>query len=209
MAKKKKKKSGLTVDFSGVETNVLVPEGDYRSKVAEVSQEVAEKSGNEYLKWKFVTIDEDKKLNNKSIFYNTSLQPQALWNLKNLLECLGVDVPDDEMELDLPELVDLEVMLSIEHETYDGKKRPRVVDFSPLVDNEEEVEAVDDEEEEEEEEEESEVYSTEEVEEMDEDDLANVVKAHDLKVNLKKAKTLKKKRALVIDALEEAELLED
>lgn len=51
--------------------------------------------------------------------------------------------------------------------------------------------------------------SSDEVNEMNEDDLEDLIEQHDLEVELDKHRTLKKKRAAVLDALEEADLLED
>ena len=51
--------------------------------------------------------------------------------------------------------------------------------------------------------------SRSDVEDMDEDELEELVDKHDLEVDLDKIKKLPKKVAAVIDALEEADLLED
>lgn len=231
----KNKKKGLKVDFSGVEGRVLLPEGDYHVRVEVVEQEESS-NGNSYLKWTFRTIDDDPKLNNKPLWYNTSLLPQALWNLRNLLETLGVDIEDD-MELDLDSYADLECIVSVEHEKYEGKQRAKVTDFQPLVEDsdakkvmketaddegedeseeEDPAEAEEDEEAEEEAEEgdgeeeevaEKEGYSREELKDMDQDELSDIVKKHKLKI--RDGLTAKKRRAAIIAALEEEELVTD
>jgi hypothetical protein len=196
----KKNSNAVNVDFSGVETRILLPEGIYAASVAEVSQEQGDKAP--YLSWKFKTIDDDPKLNDKPLYNNTSLAPQSLWVLGSLLETLGVERPDGPMDIDFDDLVGLELLLVVEHEEYQGKPRSKVVDFQPMTDEEEEegntVIVTDDGED-------GETYTTEEINEMDADGLAEVVEEHDLKV--KPIKKIAKYRSAVIDALEEADLL--
>ena len=140
-SKKKAKNSAvLTVDMTGVEAGGVVAEGDYGVKVAKVEHKIAESSGKPMLVWEFdITEGGTGKL-----WYNTSLQPQALFNLKNVLICLGVSVPDGKMKLDLDEYLDMECGVTVGHEVYDGKKRARIVDIWPL----DEAEYKDDDEEE-------------------------------------------------------------
>lgn len=231
--KNKGKKKRIKVDFTGVETRTLLPEGQYHAKVHEISQEDGDKAP--YLKWVFAVVSDDKT-NGAKLFYNTSLAPQALWNLRNLLETLGVETPSSEMELDTDEYIGLELMLRVEHETWEGKDRAKVTDFTPLEetastedDDEGEKEETDDEEsedaEEEEdgdEEEESDgdeggdesdeeeddgKLSATDVKEMDDAELADVVKKHKLKVELKAIKKHSKRVAAVLDALETKDLL--
>lgn len=226
-AKKGKKK--LRVDFTGVDVRILVPEGDYHASVAETALE--DGSAAQYIAWKFKIHDDDKKINGQHVYYNTSLAPQALWNLRNLLEALGVETPSSEMDLDLESYAGLELMIRVEHESYEGKDRARVSDFSALeetadaeddekrdeeeTDAEEEVEeAGEDEEEaeaepdEEEEEEASDKLTGDEVRAMDEAELKDLIKKHKLKVDIKGLEKKPKKRAaMVIDALEKADLL--
>lgn len=234
---KKKKKGGIKVDFSDVETRVLLPEGDYHVKVEEVTEEESGE-GNAYLKWTFRTMDDDKAIDNKPLWYNTSLLPQALWNLRGLLEALGVEIEDD-MELDLDEYADLECMVSVEHEKYEGKTKAKIVDYAAWEeetpgdrvakaakgkkeknaegDEDTEVEEGDEGEEEEGEEgeeeegeegeEEAESYTTSDVKDMEEDELADLVKKHSLKVKM--SLPLKKRRAAILAALEENDLLSD
>lgn len=174
MAKSDKKKSKkLKVSFKDVETRKKVPDGQYHAKVEEVSVE----DGNEhqYLKWTFEVMDPEYK--SAKLYTNTSLAPQALWNLRSLLDALGVETPDDEFELDLPSYVGLEVNLTVENETYEGKQRPKVTDYSPLdetAEAEDDEEKSDDEDEEasddDDEEEESEDEESDDDEEAEEDD---------------------------------------
>lgn len=232
MAKDKKKNKGLFVDMTDVETRVLVPEDQYRLKVDNITAEESSE-GNSYLKWTFTISGDEKKVKGQKLYYNTSLLPQALWNLGNLLRTLGVEVPQGKMKLELEEYIGLECMGTVEHEKYEGKTQARLTDFSPLTDEEEEdedkeeddkdeeaddededdsdeaeEESDDEDDEEEDEDEESEAVSADEVKAMKLDDLQALVKKHELKI--KKASNKPKKfRAQVLEALEEAGLLGD
>lgn len=123
-------KKGLTVDFSGVESGGgrAVDDGEYVAEVTSVSEEESE-SGNPYLAWKW-KITESGDAKGATIYDNTSLQPQALWRLKGLLEVLGFDVPDSAMTIDLKALVGKKATLEITNEEYRGKQKPRVTAFN-------------------------------------------------------------------------------
>jgi hypothetical protein len=125
MARRAKKTS---LNFKGVEGKTLIPAGDYASKVVEVSVEKGQGDYN-YFKWVFEITE--GKYKGKKLFTNTSHNPAALWNLKNLLVALGVEVPDGEMEFDLEEFVDMEVTLVVDEDEYNGKPQSRVVDYYP------------------------------------------------------------------------------
>jgi hypothetical protein len=119
------KKKGLSVDFSGVESGgKAVPDGAYEVEVVEVTEEEGADSGNPYLKWKFRITEGDSK--GAALYDNTSLQPQALWRLKGLLEVLGVEVPDSSMELDLAEYTGQTLTVTVVNEEFQGRDRPKV-----------------------------------------------------------------------------------
>lgn len=207
MAKRTSRRKGgntVNVDFEGVDVRVLLPEGMYETTVDEVKLE--DNNGKPYLAWKFKTIDDDPKFDGKTLYNNTSLQPQSLWVLASLLDCLGVERPNGPMDLDLEELVGLEVMLQVEHEEYEGKTRAKVVDFMAATDSDggEEVE-VDDDEGEDEGGEGGDGYTEEGIMAMDADELAEVIEENDLKV--RKVKKLATMRAKVVEALQEAGLI--
>lgn len=222
MARKRKAKgNSVSVNFEGVEGRVLLPEGDYRAVVESVEADEAQ-SGNQYLKWQFKTQSDKPAENNKTLYYNTSLAPQALWNLRNLLETLGVEIPDGPMDLDLDGMPGLEIILSVEHEDYEGRARSKVFDFMVAGDSDEDEEEDDDVEVEEDEEEDSEEededeegdddgdesdgYTEEEINEMDAADLKQVVKDNELDIKVGKRITAKLRKS-IIDALREDDLI--
>lgn len=195
-----KAKAGIRVDFKGVEgRRSLIPDGEYSVAVEEITKSTSE-AGNDNIEWKFSVVSEDSKLNNAKLWYNTSLLPQSLWNLRNLLETLGVEVPDGPLDIDFKELVGLEMMAVVEADTYEGKKRSKIVDFYPTEDGEgdgkEKVVAGD--------EGEIEGMTVEEINELEDEEFAEIIERYDLDINLKAAKTLKKKRALLLETMEKA-----
>lgn len=168
----KKSNSVISVDFTGVEASGKVQEGRQKLTVDGTPEvRVSERSGSEYINWKF-------KAAGGSLYHTTSLQPQALWNLRNTLEALGLEVPEGSLDIDLTELDGLECGAEVQHEVYQGKKRPVIVDLFPL----EELEGSEDEEEQDDEE----AYLTyDEIMEMDKDELLEVAEEHDIKVPVK------------------------
>lgn len=127
------KKKGISVDFTGVESGgKAVPDGVYEFEVMEVTEETSE-SNNQYLKWKSKVISEGPA-SGGIVYDNTSLQPQALWRLKGFLECLGVEVPDSSMELDLEEYVGMTFTATVANENYQGKDRPKIAQYGGEVD---------------------------------------------------------------------------
>lgn len=214
-----------TLDFSNVETRVKVEEGEYEVAV----EECEEKEGNQapYLAWKF-KIDEGSESDGGVLYLNTSMSEAALWNLKALFEALGIEV-DGEMEVDPSEYVGERCMVSVDLETFEGKKRPRIVDFwavpkkGKTATKGKAKPAEEDEPEEKPargkgkpagkgkgkpEPEEKENLTQDQITDMDEDELEDIVKEYDLEVDLSKFKTLRKKQTAVVDAAEKADVLE-
>jgi hypothetical protein len=126
MARSKKK--AISVNFDGVESGgSVLPEDDYLVKVDEVELETSDSSGQDYLSFTFEVAEGDHT--GKKLYHNCSLQPQALFNLRNVLESLGVDVPDGPMDLDPADLIDLTCSVAVQHEEYQGKTKARIVEF--------------------------------------------------------------------------------
>lgn len=216
------KSNSISLDLSKVEGRVNFKEGDHLLEVMEVTKESGAKA--DYLSWKMQAVEGDSE--GAIVYNNTSLSEQSLWNLRTKLEALGVEIPDSEFDLDLEELVGLQLMGTIELETYEGKKRPRLADFWAAEEAEPEKEekparsrrGADKEEAEEKPArgrgkkaaaKEEPALSQDDINDMSEEELADVIEEHDLDVDLDDFKTLRKQRAAVIDAAQEAGLLEE
>lgn len=187
----KKKGRSVKVNMEGVESGYkLIPEGDYAFIGNSVSLE--EGDNGQYLLWEpKITRG---KYKGATLRMYTSLQPKALWNLKGVLEAGGMEVPDSVMDLDLDELEKLEFAGTVEHDTYEGKKRSKIVDVQSLDTLDAEGDEGDSDE--------GDSLDPDAVKEMDEEELEAAIEAYGLDVDLSKLKTLAKKRQAVIDALE-------
>lgn len=129
----KTKGGSLKLDFSEVEaSSFAIPNGGYVLSVTSVEKKRSESSGNEYLSWEFKIAEGKHK--GKKVWDNTSLQPQALWRLRNLFEAMGVEIEDGEVEVDLDDLEGETVGAEIENEKYQGKDKARVTNFITVDD---------------------------------------------------------------------------
>lgn len=117
------------VNFKGVETRSTPPEGDYLLRVAEAKKGKSS-SNNEQSEFIFEIKKPTENKGNKLYLYCPHID-NSLWKLASVLAALGVDVPDDEMEIDYDDLIDREMMGVVHHETYNGKKQARLGDWAP------------------------------------------------------------------------------
>lgn len=284
---KKSKKTTINVNFKGVESRRTPPEGDYKCKVLEATSGKSG-AGNEQIE--FVAEIASGEYKGQKLYLYCPLQENSLWKLHAFLTALGVDVPEDDLDIDLGELVDEEFMGVITHETYNGRKRAKLTDFDSIAnysgddddededdkpkkkgkskskksdddeDDEDEKPAkgkkskgkkkpADDEDDDEDEDEKpakgkktakgkkkpadddedededekpakgkkskdkgkkkAKTFDRDEVEDMDEDELEELIEESGIDVDLDDYKKLPKKVAAVIEALEEADLLDD
>ena len=195
---KSRKSNSIKVDFTGVESSGKLEAGRQILTVDGVPEmKTSENSGNDYINWKM-------KGEGGTVYHTTSLQPQALWNLRNLLEAMGQEVPDGAIDLDLDDYDGMELGAEIDHETYQGKKKPVIVDLFPIdeLDGEEGPEEEEEEPEEEAEEEGSEEELTyEEVMEMDKEELLELAEEEDIKVLAKQKRKLETLREHIASKL--------
>lgn len=127
-SRRSNKKSTVSVDFKGVESGgKVIPEDDYLLRVDEVELKNSDGSGEDYLSFVFEVDDGD--FSGTKLYHNCSLQPQALFNLRSLLEALGFEVPDGPMDLEPADLIDLTCVGSVYHEKYQGKTKNKLSEF--------------------------------------------------------------------------------
>jgi len=88
----------INVNLNEVESGfALFPEDNYRVEIQESSKLMKSDSGA-YIRW--IAKCTDGEMEGKLIGWNTSLLPQALWNVKSLMEALGVEWDDDGFDLE-------------------------------------------------------------------------------------------------------------
>lgn len=167
----------LQVDFTGVEGRKAARHyepGDYAVKIVSVEQgESAQKQTPQLVvKYQFM----DGPYQGKDVYQRINLLPQSLWVLRNLLEAVGVSVPNKVVQIPLKKLSGKELAITIEDDTYKGddgkaKTTSKIVDTFPIDDLAEAGEDDELPEDEDEEEEETEEAEDEDTEDEDEDDL--------------------------------------
>lgn len=133
MARARKAKStSVKVNFKDIETRTRVnKEGDYPLKVIEAVNDKSGSGGDMIAFTLEVTKGEFKGA--KAWFY-CPLAENSLWKLHAFLTALGVEVPEDEFDIDLSELVDLEVVGVFTPDTYNGKRTFKMTDFTSIED---------------------------------------------------------------------------
>lgn len=184
--------SSVNVDLSGVETSRrAIPEGTYSLVVNQVEQKTS-REGNPMIAFEFEVSEGPHK--GAKLFENCSLQPQALFKLKSVLLALGMEIPNKAFDLNLKDLIGLECEVEVGHETYEGKKRARILEYI----NPEESGDSEGEEDEEEGEDLEDTLS-----EMDKDELKDL--ALELDIPKKKVLAAKKVKDLVALILDEAD----
>lgn len=181
----------LTVDFSNVGDRqeggiraAHVPEGDYILKTLACVKKwkKGEEDGPGYLQWRFSIARPDKFKNAGVVYFITSLKDEALWNLRNLMEDMGLKVPKSSVKIPIAEIVkkQLQVGATLADDEYEGKVKSIIVATFKKSQYEETAEggsAEEDDEDDEEVEGEPAVASTgsddeeEDLEELDVDDL--------------------------------------
>lgn len=125
---KKMSSNKVSVDFSGVESGGgrKIPEGEYLLKVVEVEMKDSQ-AGNQYLAFKYKVAN--GPFAGANIWDNVSLKSTALWRLRTLLECFGMNPPEGKMDLDLTKMVGKTIFVEVANETYQGKEKPRITNL--------------------------------------------------------------------------------
>lgn len=109
----------IKLDFSDIDVGGFeaLPDGTYPGVIAAITQERGKSSGKPYLKM-VIKLQESEELGVKKgrqVFTNFSLQPQALWRLKQLMIRLGwsKDELDSEFDLEPGDLIGRDVVTKL------------------------------------------------------------------------------------------------
>lgn len=116
---------GVVLDFTNVQGGSFtpVPEGEYNVVLEKAEMKKAKTDGSDMISVTWSITDEEYE--NRKLFENYSLKPQALWKLKNTLGALGFDV-SGALEFDVEDLVGQEAVALVVIETYEGKEKNTV-----------------------------------------------------------------------------------
>jgi hypothetical protein len=214
MAKAAKKKPISIPSLADVETSFRFPEGTYEAKVVGCERGESRRSDDDLINWRFEITEGPYA--GKSISHKTSLSERSLWKLKQLLEALNYDIPDDDFDLDPDEVMDSELAIQIADRTYQNNQGQDVTisdvtGYAPAGAARGVDEKADEEEEDKPEkgkasskkakkEEPHAIATADEVNSMDQEELEALVEEHGIDVDLSEFRTLSKKRAAVIKA---------
>ena len=120
----------VKVNFEGVGDFTVVPEGRYVAKVKSVEEKASKAGGEGYLE--FVLTIADGEFRGAQVWHRCTLKPQGLWNLRNTLLAMGIDVPKKAMEINYTKLIGMKLGISVAHEDFEGKARAKVGDVFPV-----------------------------------------------------------------------------
>lgn len=123
----------VKVDFSGVGEakafDTIVP-GIYNVRVESIDILKAEGKEFPYLKWTLViTSPQCKGLH---LYHNTSLAPHALFNLRDTLTALGMQIPKSAVTIDIDKFIGLGFTVETNMRPYNGEDKPNVKKVMPL-----------------------------------------------------------------------------
>jgi hypothetical protein len=177
MATKSRKTKVTKINFGGVEGTPgqrrgarRIPEGDYLAKIVKVEPHKTEKGKSFH--WQFQVTESasgNKKHKGVTFHYYTSLKPDALFNLRNLIfAATGRNVTGKSLNFDPNKLKGKVIGIIVEDEEYKKKIQSRCVDVLPK--DQLEAEDEDDEDEDEDEDEDDEEDDEDEEDEEDEDE---------------------------------------
>ena len=120
---------GMHVDFTGVSSGFeKIEPGTYLARVTKIEQRMSQ-ANKPYLNWEFQIVGGE--YDNRKAWYITSLAPNALWKLKDMLiNAFGKSKEElaGEFDFDETEFIGEEVALIIGEEEYNGEMRDRVLD---------------------------------------------------------------------------------
>ena len=158
---KQSKVTTLSVNFTGVEDRrggsaAHVAEGDYLLKLDSAEVKKNQNNDGKHVLWVFSIVDGPQKSSGK-IYHRTTLKPESLWALRNILsDLLQKDIPKKALNIDFSKYTGKQIGATIEDdEPYENKVKSKIAftfpasDFEKLSDGEEVEDSDDDEDEEE------------------------------------------------------------
>lgn len=115
----------IKVDFGGVDQEIKkgsgkskhIPEGDYIGKIISGEVKQSERTGSSYINWKFQVVKGPHK--GVTLYGSTSLKPEALWSLRNLIHAAtGKNVAGKAVSFDPENIYGKIVGLAVEDNEY-------------------------------------------------------------------------------------------
>jgi len=118
----------INVNLEDVESGFEVyPDGQYIVEIQE-SSKIKKSDAGAFILWLAKIIDGEYE--GKMISWNTSLLPQALWNLKAMLEVIEVEWDEDGFEME--DAFGKELMVVNEIRQYNGEDRNNILEYHKI-----------------------------------------------------------------------------
>lgn len=117
----------LKIDFTNVPDSgfELIPKCNLDAVVFKIEMKSAKDTGNHYLAFTFKIMDQ--RYPDRQLFANMSLQPNALWKLKQTLKAIAPEIDVEALaEIDTDELLGRECVIVVDHNVYQGETRNNV-----------------------------------------------------------------------------------
>jgi len=123
----------INVKLDEVESGFeIYPDDKYIVEIQESSKTKKSENGP-YILWIGKILEGE--FEDKMVSWNTSLQEQALWNLKDMLEKIGVDWDEDGFEME--DVFGLQIIVENEVRKYDGRDRNNIINYFSVNESEE------------------------------------------------------------------------
>ena len=116
------------IDFLNV-TQRLVPEGRYEVTVDNLQMTQSQNYGVHYISWQFRITHGDYA--NRYLSARTSLQPDTLWRLQELLAALGIDVIG-HVAINADDIKGMVLLVTVKHREFDGDLSEEIIKFTTL-----------------------------------------------------------------------------
>ena len=108
----------IIINFHNAERENLITEGKHEVEVDRVELKQGKESGAEYLNWQFRIIN--GRHAGRCLFMKTSLQPEALWKIKDLFE--AIKFPNfGKVSIHTDDLAGFRLFVSVRHKEFNGK----------------------------------------------------------------------------------------
>lgn len=117
----------MNIDFSNVASRQPLDPGKYQLRISECA-EATSSTGNPMLKLTYDVIADNEGESvpgNRKLWDNMSLQANALFRLKDLLDACGYDTSGG-LEFETADLIGQEIMAQVTQEEYNGNTQNRV-----------------------------------------------------------------------------------
>ncbi len=117
----------INVNLNEVEdVSKPIPAGQYVVRILKADKATGKDSGEDYIHWEVEVVEGEYK--GRHFFPNTSLQAQALWNLKKLLDAASV-VTNKDGSFNTEDAIGAEFIAVVGQKEYEGKAGNEVTDY--------------------------------------------------------------------------------